>query len=365
MTIYWLIYIIPALAALFESRLITDITNKERLSNLKLQSLAINIYGIFLILVIGFRHEVGGDWFHYLEPLNRSLSQDIDINLITFIEPGYMLLNMFSAYIGGGIYLVNLVCSILFVLGLINYARNSPNPWLTLCIAAPYLVIVVAMGYTRQGVAIGMAMIGIISLTKGNLFHFAFWLIIASLFHKSALVLMPMVIFCGMEKKGSSVLGVLLLCILMYILLIGEELDRIVSGYITDQYESSGATIRIFMNFLPATIYLIFHNRFKLTYRQKKFWIWMSLGSIALLILLVLSPSSTAVDRIALYWIPLQLFVWGRLPNAMGKKIDSRRQWVVIILIYTFLTQYIWLFYADNKHNWLPYKFYPWEWIWI
>ena len=91
----------------------------------------------------------------------------------------------------------------------------------------------------------------------------------------------------------------------------------------------------------------------------------MSLGSIALLILLVLSPSSTAVDRIALYWIPLQLFVWGRLPNAMGKKIDSRRQWVVIILIYTFLTQYIWLFYADNKHNWLPYKFYPWEWIWI
>ena len=54
--------------------------------------------------------------------------------------------------------------------------------------------------------------------------------------------------------------------------------------------------------------------------------------------LLLISPSSTAVDRVALYLIPLQLFVWSRVPISLGREASSKRQWFFIVLIYTFIT---------------------------
>jgi hypothetical protein len=82
-------------------------------------------------------------------------------------------------------------------------------------------------------------------------------------------------------------------------------------------------------------------------------------------VLLILSPSSTAVDRVALYWIPLQLFVWSRVPQAMGKKSDTQRQWLFLVLGYACAVHFVWLFFADHRKSWLPYKFYPWEWLWL
>ncbi len=90
----------------------------------------------------------------------------------------------------------------------------------------------------------------------------------------------------------------------------------------------------------------------------------MSLGALAFIVLLAVSPSSTAVDRVALYWIPLQLFVWSRLPQAMGQRAGTQRQWLAVVLAYAFAVQFVWLFYADHSHAWLPYQFYPWEWLW-
>ena len=46
-------------------------------------------------------------------------------------------------------------------------------------------------------------------------------------------------------------------------------------------------------------------------------------------VLLVVSPSSTAVDGVALYWIPLQLFVMSRLPNALGLREGKNAIWVL------------------------------------
>jgi hypothetical protein len=278
-------------------------------------------------------------------------------------DPAYGLLTWISANVGGGIYLVNLVCAFVFVAGLLDFVRNSPQPWLTMCVAVPYLVIVVAMGYTRQGVAIGLAMVGLVALNKGQIYIFASWLILAALFHKSALIMLPVAVFSG-RKNWVALLGVLLVGVMMFMLLLAEHVDNLVSGYITDEYASSGAGIRVAMNAVPAALFLIFRDRFNLTKSQKSFWIWMSIGALIFILLLVVSPSSTAVDRVALYWIPLQLFVFSRLPQAMGKIARTQRQWVVAVVLYAFTVQFVWLFYADHSYAWIPYQFYPWIWLW-
>jgi hypothetical protein len=93
------------------------------------------------------------------------------------------MLNWFGANVVGDIYLVNLVCAVIFAYGLIAFARTSPRPWLSVCVAVPYLVIVVTMGYTRQGVAIGLAMLALAALDRGSVLGFGFFIVVASLFH--------------------------------------------------------------------------------------------------------------------------------------------------------------------------------------
>jgi hypothetical protein len=193
-------------------------------------------------------------------------------------------------------------------------------------------------------------MVAMIALQNGLLYRFGIWLLFAALFHKSALILLPLALFVG-RKRWGAILGVFCLGILMFLLLLAEQVEFLLSGYITDQYNSSGAGLRVAMNALPAAIFLIFRKRFDLDKNQNSFWIWMSILAIVLIFLLAVSPS-------------LQLFVWSRLPSAMGKNIITQRQWTFVVVVYCFIVQFVWLFYADHSYAWIPYRFYPWEWLW-
>ena len=361
MTLYWFLLLVPTIGAVLATGQMWPWSNNKPPA--KYSSLTLDLFAFLLVLVVGFRHEVGGDWFNYLMPLVTAEDQTWYEGMMSGGDPAYGLLTWIAANFGGGLYLVNLVCGVVFVYGLLVFARNSPQPWLAMCVAVPYLVIVVAMGYTRQGVAIGLAMVGLVALDKGRLYKFASWLILAALFHKSALILLPLAVFSG-RKSWGALLGVLLVGALMFFLLLAEHVDSFIAGYITDEYASSGAGIRVAMNALPAALFLMLQNRFDLTPSQKSFWVWMSLGALAFILLLAVSPSSTAVDRVALYWIPLQLYVWSRVPQAMGQRTGTRRQWLALVLAYSFAVQFVWLIFADHSYAWLPYQFYPWVWLW-
>lgn len=108
------------------------------------------LIGTILTLFIGLRHEVGGDWFGYLPYLTRAEGLSLE-EVFVFGDPGYNALNWLFASYSWGIYGVNLVSAAIFSAGLVVFCRAQPRPWVALCIAIPYLVIVVAMGYSRQG----------------------------------------------------------------------------------------------------------------------------------------------------------------------------------------------------------------------
>jgi hypothetical protein len=87
------------------------------------------------------------------------------------------------------------------------------------------------------------------------------------------------------------------------------------------------------------------------------------LSALVLVVVLYLSPSSAAVDRVALYWIPLQIFVWSRLPIALGSRRGNKKIWIILVLAYSAAVMFVWLGFADHAYAWLPYQFYPWEWL--
>jgi len=354
---YWLLFFVTTYFA------ITLLKPAEKISlKNKWTSSWLSIY-ILLILMIGLRHEVGGDWRQYLELL-ESYKDTSSASKFGFQDPAFVLLNQIAAWSGGGIYLLNFLSAMIFTWGVISFCHAQPRPWLALVVAVPYLITVVGMGYTRQGVAIGIAMVAMVALGYGRTFRFVAWIIIASLFHKSAIILVPMAALAGAKRKAFKFVWVGISCIILYLLLLQETLSFWQLGYIESEYQSSGAAIRIIMSAVPALILLIFKKRFALSANLQSFWSLMAWTALILVVFLILTPSTTAIDRIALYWIPLQLFVLSRIPNSIGRPNSKNAIWVFAVVAYSATIHFVWLVYADTVHAWLPYQFYPWVMLW-
>lgn len=316
-----------------------------------------------LALMIGLRYEVGGDWFTYLSHIESA----VDLGFWESLgakDPAYGLLIWLGVQTGADIYLVNTACAVLFSYGLLVFCRAQPRPWLALTVAVPYLVIVVAMGYTRQGVAIGLAMVALVALERGGVWRFIVWIALAAAFHKSAVILVPLALLAGSKHRVWSFVLVAVCGALLFVLLLQESVENLRSGYINAAYESSGAAVRVAMNALPGALFLIFRKRFRLSVVQDGFWGWMSWAGILFVAVLAVSPSSTAVDRVALYWIPLQLYVWSRMPEVLGSANASNRLGVMAVVGYSASVMLVWLFFGVHASGWLPYRFFPWVWFW-
>jgi hypothetical protein len=69
----------------------------------------------------------------------------------------------------------------------------------------------------------------------------------------------------------------------------------------------------------------------------------------------MLSISATGVDRVALYFIPLQMFVFSRLPF-IASNMNTYKTIVYSTVAYYVLVQFVWLNFAANASYWLPYR---------
>lgn len=305
-----------------------------------------------MILMIGLRSGVGGDWGSYQIMFQRAAMRSFS-EIISQADPGYQFLNWVGQQLGADVWLVNLVCGFLLVWGVAALARREPQPWLALLITIPYLIIVVGMGYTRQAAALGLVMVALASLlNNGRITRFLFFVALGTLFHKSAIICLPLVAFTGHRSKVVDLALIASAALGLYALLLQDSVDRLIRNYVDARYSSSGAAIRISMSLLPAVIFLIFKRRLGFDENEEKLWRNFSLVAMVAAIALVISPSSTAVDRVALYLLPLQFIVLARLPGTLV----SRNFGSLLVSAYTAAVLFTWLNYAANAQSWLPYQ---------
>ena len=312
--------------------------------------------GLLIAALIGFRYEVGADWRSYEYMFWFAGESDPSTILLSTSEVGYQLLNWGVHQFELEIWAVNLACGLIFTWGLMRFARTQPDPWLAVLVAIPYLVIVVAMGYSRQAVAIGILLAGLGRLERGgSTLRFALYVVAAALFHRTAVVALPLIIFASERNRLLNLLGGIALCVLFYDFFLSSEVDRLVKDYIEAQYASQGAAIRVMMGVIPATVFLLNRRGLGFPDRQRKIWLNFSLASFGLLILLFVLPSSTAVDRLALYVLPLQVAV---LPRA-AMSVFSRGLGTALIVLYSAAVLFVWLNFSQHSQYWIPYEFYP------
>ena len=314
------------------------------------------VFGV-VALMIGLRFHVGGDWWTYTRYYSFASMASFD-RIIKLDDPGYQLLNWIVAQTGAGIWLVNLVCGALFSWGLFRLVRLEPYPWLSLLIAVPYLIIVVAMGYSRQGVAIGILMAGIAGLQRnGSILRYAIYVAVAALFHRTAIVGLPLLLLGGQRSWAINLLIGVGGTILLYDVFLANSIDRFVNNYVTDEMTSQGALIRLAMCLVPAMLFLLFRRRLGFVPAEEHIWRNMSYATIVLAAAFLVGLPSTAIDRLALYLLPLQLAVLPRIAGTLVAVQSAK----LLIIVYSLAIQFVWLNYAAHSAYWLPYRVYSFD----
>lgn len=351
---YWILYAIPTAFALVTGPLDRRVGGHQRFWVLG--------YGVVIALMIGFRWNVGGDWgweHHFFKLLQYA---DFDYAW-SIIDPFYGVLIWLLADTGYNVWTLNLATGIIFAAGLVKLCRNEPHPWLAVAISIPYLVMVVGMGYARQSAALGVFMYALVALRNQRVGHYIALVLLAATMHKTAVLLLPLAILGSRVNKIVALLAVAPVFAAAFLYLVNDHVDNLVQSYIVAKYSSSGTLIRLTMNLVAALTYFLFRHRFQLTPIDRSILLTLSVVSILSIPLYWLIPSSTAVDRYALYCIPLQILVFGRLPLALGRDAGSYRAVVGLVLSCYGAALLTWLNYADTAYAWIPYRVFPSEFL--
>lgn len=335
---YWTIFLIFALSAI---------------ANTRYHRTMWWAFGVVLICFVGLRYRVGGDWGTYRNQVLRMLDRDLS-DVLTGRDPGYQFLNWVASNTGADVWLVNLVCATIIISGLFRFVRRMPAPMLALTVATPYLIFIVSMGYTRQAAAIGALLHAFAFFEQRRVTMFIALSVAAATFHQTALLFFGVAALSMVRRNLFGFAILLAVGVGMYQLFMAERADQFVAAYVDSSYAqaSQGGFIRILMTALAGSAFILLSHYMPLEKHVRSFWFWASAMSLMFLILVRISP--TAVDRMGLYLLPLQVFVAGYSVTAFPRAYASLVR-VGVVALYTAVL-FTWLFFAGNRDSWLPYQ---------
>ena len=349
MTIYWLLLAFPALMALF-APLRED--NEPFGMSMVLGALFL---GLAYVLISLMRYEVGGDWIAYQAMYDAVQDRPLG-EALAVTDIGFSLLLILSAKLGTGIYLVNAFCSLVLIYGVLRIAMTTREPWLAVTAAVPYILIVVGLGYVRQGAAIGFILLAIAAVGRERPIKVFALLGLALAFHSTSIAVWPLFAWALANRNRLRVLLLSTVGAAGFLALVAWRYSNFAAGYIEQEYGSSGTLVRLLMSAVPSVILVLRYRYFVAPARSRAMWLWFAFANLAALASLAVVSSSTAVDRTSLYFACVQIIVFGQLSALLN--LSPRMNLIVRVLVitYSIAVQSVWLIYATHADSWVPYQ---------
>jgi hypothetical protein len=307
-----------------------------------------------LALFVGLRWEIGPDWSNY-RAMYRYLSDNSIQDAFRQSDPGFHIIIMALRDRHAPFWALNLVCAAIFSFGLARFCMSLPNPWLALVVAVPYLVIVIAMSALRQATAIGFIFLALCGMGTKPLWKSLVWVLIASLFHASAFIVAVLIAASHTRNRLQAAALLIISMIPAYYVLI-STFDSYLRRYGMHRIDSGGVAFRVAMNAVPAIILLVRGSKHFAPPGEAAFWRWLSVLSLALVPFMFFVKSTTAIDRLSVYAIPLQILVLSSVPRQFSTTPATRIYPVMAIVGYAAVT--LWVYFALGTHAryYLPYE---------
>ena len=337
MLIYWIFFSTFAVSSLFNVNL-----------NTRTKLIILSFVNLTLIVFIGLRNRVGGDWFTYFNDFNKLYLENSGNQIRDF---GYEYLSRTSEFLNLGIFGVNFFAAVVFIYAIYNFGKRENNIALIYLISFPYFITVLAMGYTRQSTALAFALLSLFSIVDKKILKFIIFSLLAISFHKSASIFIMIVAVSFFNWNIRNLIIISFISAFSFFL-IEDEIARITAYLDKDLlYQSPGVLLRIFINLIPCGFFIIFHKKLSLNKNEKFFLSILVL--MTFMCLLIYKDYSTLADRLLIYFNVIQLFIMVRLTRITENyKIFIK---FFVIFIY-FITFYIWMGFANHVKYWIPYN---------
>ena len=187
--------------------------------------------------------------------------------------------------------------------------------------------------------------------------NFFLLIIIGSLFYKF-LIIFVFLYIASLKIRLKDYLSIILLTILFSLLVFYKK--EVIGQYWylfvgeAQHLYSKGAVYRYGINAIPALILILYGHNLRHNIIELRTMYLFSLATFLGLILMSISP--TAIDRIGLFFTPLQLFVYSNLNLIFKKKLILRISYLVVFTLYIYI-YYIWLNHSLYRGSWIPYNF--------
>ena len=305
------------------------------------------IFLILIILIMGLRWEVGGDWPNYFNRYYdvESILDKIQLNR----DPLYQFVNNIFSLAGFKYPFFNFATSFFLIYPYYLLLKNVKYKELSLLILFSYCLMIVNPGYVRQAFSIAIFVYLAMSYQKIPLPWMLFWCVIATLFHKSGIV---SIIFLLISIQ--SFLAKIIL-IGLGLLVLGVQFIEILFNKATDYLESDrytiGAIIRLVFLAVSAIFYhsVVFLDYFQTDARTRKLLNYGTLIIFALCGIAIFS--TTLADRFSLYF----LFMIPIIIDGFLIKTKSSISYLIIAFVFSCWVPF-WVTFANNADDWLPFQ---------
>lgn len=321
------------------------------------------------IIIGGFRYGVGTDYFNYINIFSDHVKKGF-VN-IDGIEIGYTLLEQFSSlfapYDTRMLFIITTALTIVFFyIGLVRFKPQYPG-----LVTFLYLMTLLPMSFNtvRQGIAVSIVFLALSYAKDKRTIPFVTWCVIASLFHISALLVIPFyfIIRIGMLKNNQSPrsLGlryisrlIVMISITIAITVNALNLALSIPGF--DKYElytymnEDGANLMFYCKLaLLAVIFIL--SKYIILRDNVQYNTFIMSGAIMEIILLSLGFVSPFIKRQALYFSLLYIILLTLVVRINSNKARQALLYSVIACyaIGFFVVSYFILGQADI----IPYKF--------
>ncbi len=340
MITYILIFNIPLMLMYFEIR------NKIIFEDL------LKLYFLFLLVFIGLRYEVGGDFY------STSLSM-LPLNSIYDVFSTITVLNSVLLYISKlsylDVFLYNFIGSCVFIYSFYKFTKNLESRSLTLIISFPIIFLILSMGFTKQSYAFSFILLGIYYFKKEEYFKTILLFTISILFHISSIIILAIFLYKikYMIQNIYTYIFLFFLIILSYFYL--PVLNEYVLNWVLEDAKpkSAGIILRVLINIPVIFLYIIFRSKILNIDRNYAFLDIILAIQMIILVLAFSTNISGLLDRFNIILSFSQILVYSLI-------LQINKDYFIEIFSYIYLKYFIilyfWLSFADTRIAWLPYK---------
>ena len=307
------------------------------------------------ILMSALRYNVGTDFNTYVDMYNAIKNSNVNI-----VEGLFSVICKIAIELGNVQYMFAIysILTIIFIYKALEYNKDRYS--LSLCFFLYlFFYFVTSFNLVRQALAVAIVFYSYRYLTEKNLKKFVFWVLIASLAHKTALVFLPLYFIVPKNKEKISKTQLIQVISIMIIMMIVLNFDTLLQ-YITNfsmfekytiytnavKTENKSLILKLFL----LGIFLCFRKQLKAYEGKNNIYIVLFVIGV---LLEFTGFFSAFVKRIAIYFTISDIYLITCLPKIFNKK--DRNIILLAIICYTIVFFTI-SFYIKEQSNVIPYR---------